>query len=569
LKQKSLKYEEIPPQFISFLEQRGINGRDAVMSFLYPRLDDLPSPQGMKDLTDATELIVKAIEVGRNIVIWGDYDVDGTTATSLLVMFFREIGIEAAWHIPDRVSEGYGLNLNYLRKIADNLSDSEFLLLTVDCGIANAVEISEIQSWGVDVIVTDHHQLQKDSMPSCITINPHQDDCGFSDSHLAGVGVAFYLAAGIRGRLQALGFFQNRAIPNLKSLLAFVALGSVADMVPLRSTNRILVRAGMEALANRQYPGLSALVASAGITDGRIFSEDIGFSLGPRINAAGRMGQSDLAVKVLTCTDDREAERLAKVLSQMNDARKARCLCNLELALSFIDPVQIERDKCCILAGDFHHGTMGITASKLVERLHIPVIICSYLEHTTQPEGRKILKGSCRSVEGIDIFKALDHCKENLISFGGHALAAGISIEAERLNHLRYQLSCYIRQLGDEAKTKRSILRYDIEFPIKLALKNNNIEIFSLMDPFGPDNKKPIFYDSKAIVVEARTIGKKKEHLQLTFRGSDTNLKGIGFSLGEKINRIREKGEYEILYTLSNNRYQDRQKWQPLILDIW
>lgn len=564
-----LKYEEIAPQFISFLERRGIVGQDAIFSYLYPRLEDLPPPYGMKGLPEATDMVVNSLENGRNIVIWGDYDVDGTTGTSLLVTFFREIGKEVIWHIPDRISEGYGLNLNFLRNISEELHDTKFLLITVDCGIANADEIREAQSWGVDVIVTDHHQIQLDNLPDCITLNPYQDNCGFSDSHLAGVGVAFYLAAGVRGRLLTLGFFKNREMPNLKSLLAYVALGSIADMVPLGNLNRILTRAGTEALAKRQYPGLSALLSTAGISDGRIFSEDIGYLLGPRINAAGRMGESDLAVKVLTCTDIRESQLLASKLSRLNNDRKECCARDLEKALTFIDPVQVEHDRCCVIVGDFHHGTMGITASKLLERLHVPVIICSYLKNGDPSRNNRILKGSCRSIEGVDIFKALDHCKQHLVSYGGHALAAGLSIEYERLNQFKQQISSFIKKNRGDKQGKQSIQSHDIAFPISLILAKNNIEFISLMDPFGQNNEKPVFYDGHAVVIETRTLGKNNEHLQLTFRGEGTNPRGIGFSLGSKILHVREKGECEVLYTLSNNRYKDQQEWQPRIIDIW
>lgn len=564
----SINYDDINPPFIALLAQRGIVEREAVLSFLYPRLDDLPPPQGMKGLEIAVDHIVKALTDSREIVIWGDYDVDGTTGTALLITFFREIGKEVSWHIPDRLSEGYGLNLEFLRKIGENLGGAKYLLLTVDCGIANASEIEEIQRWGIDVIVTDHHQIQKDNLPSCIIVNPQQEMCGFSHTHLAGVGVVFYLAAGIRARLNSLGFFKNRAMPNLKPLLAFVALGSIADMVPLVQTNRILVRAGLETMENSQLPGLSALFRSSGISDGRIFSEDIGFSIGPKLNAAGRMGQADLAVKMLICTDKVEAETFAKHLTQLNTSRKDKCTKDLEKALTFIDPIQVARDRCCIIVGEFFHGVIGITASRLVEQLKVPVIVCAFTTAPEQLNYIQLLKGSCRSIEGVDIFKALDHCKEYLTAYGGHALAAGLSLVVDNLSHFKLKVAEYIRSELELFK-KPVIVKYDIELPIQLALRRNNIETFALLDPFGQGNKKPVFYDGKAVVSQARVLGQKKEHLLLTFRGSDTNCRGIGFSLGEKIDLVREKGECECIYTLSSNRYREKLEWQIQILDIW
>lgn len=568
MKNKPLIYEDIAPQFISFLEQRGIVGKEAALAFLYPRLDNLPAPQGMKGLEEAVDCIVRALADSRNIVIWGDYDVDGTTGTALLITFFREIGREVCWHIPDRQTEGYGLNIEYLRRIGEELGDFGYLLLTVDCGIANADEIEEIQGWGSEVIVTDHHQIQEDKLPSCIIVNPQQEFCGFAETHLAGVGVAFYLAAGIRARLNATGFFQNRILPNLKSLLVYVALGSIADMVPLMQVNRILVRAGLEALENGPHPGLSALLRSSGISDGRIFSEDIGFTVGPKINAAGRMGQANLAVKTLICTDNTAAENFAQDLTQLNDIRKERCSSDLEMALTYINPIQVAVDRCCILVGKFFPGIIGITASRLVEQLQVPVIICAYDEKTRDLDRGKLLKGSCRSVEGIDIFKALHHCREYLAAYGGHALAAGLSLVNDNLRQFKQKFSEYIR-LEQELYIKPIKLQYDMELPVYLALSKNNIKLFSLLDPFGQANEKPVFYDSKAVVNEVRILGQKKEHLQLTFRGTDISCKGIGFSLGGKFNLVREKGECEIIYTLSSNRFRDKMKWQIQVLDIW
>lgn len=562
-----MNYEEIAPQFLSLLEQRGIVGQEAVLSFLHPRLDALPSPDGMKGLKEAVDLIVDALAQSRPIVVWGDYDVDGTAGAALLIIFFREIGREVHWHIPDRFTEGYGLNLKYLQRIGEEIGDPRYLLLTVDCGAANADEIAQIQEQGVDVIVSDHHQIQEDRLPSCIMINPRQESCAFSETHLAGVGVAFYLAAGVRARLSSTRFFQDRAIPNLKSLLAFVALGSIADMVPLGRTNRVLVRAGMEAMEQGGYPGVSALLRSSGIASGRIYSEDIGFTVGPKLNAAGRMGQADLAVRVLTSTDRNESEVLAQHLTKLNNERKERCAIDLEKALTYVDHVQVARDRCCILVGDFFHGIIGITASRLVEQLRVPVIVCTFDGKTNDSSEQQMLKGSCRSIEGIDIFKALCHCREHLTAFGGHSLAAGLSLENENFMLFKQMVAQYFRQQF-EFRLILPRLRYDMEFPIHFALNKNNIEIFSLLDPFGQGNKKPILYDGKAVVNEVRLLGRTKEHLQLTFRGTDTNHRGIGFSLGEKFDLAR-KGECEIIYTLSGNRFREKLDWQVQILDIW
>lgn len=558
-------YEDIPSVFITFLEKKGIIGKEAVETFLYPRLNSLPSPFLMKGMEEAVDLIVSALEENRNIVLWGDYDVDGTTGTTLLISFFQLIGREVVWHIPDRISEGYGLNIEYLKKIHKEIGGSQFLLITIDCGISNVAEIAELKHWGVDVIVTDHHQIPGGISPPCVVVNPHQDDCGFAGEHLAGVGVAFYLAAAIRSRLRDNCFFHRKKEPNLKQFLALTALGSVADMVSLGPVNRTLIRAGLEALQETQQAGLISLLKSSDIDDGNIFSEDIGFLLGPKINAAGRMASAELAVRLLISEDREEADALARDLNNKNIARKKRCADDFEKALTYIDPIAIDRECCCILVGPFHHGTLGITASRLMERLHVPVIVLSYVNENTTGKDR-ILKGSCRSLLPINIFKILYTFRDYLLAYGGHSLAAGLTIIENHIEPFRQHCIESISQMPE--KRKIFSLQPDIELSIPEALSWENLKIFSLLDPFGPGNKKPIFIDKGAIIIEARLIGNRKEHLQLSFRNKGGLCKGVGFFLGHKINTAIEKGERRVIYTLSGNHYKEKMKWQVHILDV-
>ncbi len=286
------RYEDIPAVFLTLLEQRGISGREKVEAFLYPRLDRLPSPFAMKGMQEAVDLILTALAAGRNIVLWGDYDVDGTTGTALLIAFFRSIGKEVTWHIPDRLTEGYGLNLEFLRKIAEELNDFKYLLITIDCGIGNFKEVGELQNWGAEVIVTDHHQIADGKLPPCVVLNPHQQDCGFIGEHLAGVGVAFYLAAGLRAQLRKNGFFREGQEPSMKPFLAYTALGSIADMVPLRSTNRIIVRAGIEALQDTQQAGLRSLLRFSEIHDDKLLFRGYRLSAGTQDKCRRENGHS-------------------------------------------------------------------------------------------------------------------------------------------------------------------------------------------------------------------------------------------------------------------------------------
>jgi single-stranded-DNA-specific exonuclease len=558
------RYEEIPEVFLTLLEQRGIAGREKVEAFLYPRLDRLPSPFAMKGMQEAVDLILTALAAGRNIVLWGDYDVDGTTGTALLIAFFRSIGREVTWHIPDRLTEGYGLNLEFLRKTAEELNDCKYLLITIDCGIGNFKEVEELQTWGAGVIVTDHHQIADGKLPPCIVLNPHQEDCGFIGEHLAGVGVAFYLAAGIRAQLRKNGFFREGQGPSMKPFLAYTALGSIADMVPLRSTNRTIVRAGIEALQETRQAGLRSLLRFSEIHD-KVFSEDIGFLLGPKINAAGRMATADLAVRLLVCEDGGESDRLVKALNGLNDERKKRCKEDLEKALTYIDPLAVKRDHCCILIGPFHHGILGITAARLLERLQVPVIVLSYADSSPGSAGR-ILKGSCRSLDPIDIFSILEDCRDHLTAYGGHSLAAGLTVSEGNFAAFHQRCVACIGKIAGRKKT--FTLQADVEFPVAEILTRKNLELFALLDPFGQENKRPIFRDTNATIIDARAIGSRKEHLQLSFRGDVGICKGIGFSLGEKVDMVRGKRGCEVIYTLSSNRYKERMSWQIQVLDI-
>lgn len=558
------RYEDIPAVFLTLLEQRGITGREMVEAFLYPRLDRLPSPFAMKGMQEAVDLILTALAADRNIVLWGDYDVDGTTGTALLIAFFRSIGREVTWHIPDRLTEGYGLNLEFLRKIAEELNDFKYVLITIDCGIGNFKEVVELQTWGAEVIITDHHQIADGKLPPCVVLNPHQEDCGFIGEHLAGVGVAFYLAAGIRAQLRKNGFFRNGQEPSMKPFLAYTALGSIADMVPLRTTNRTFVRAGIEALQETRQPGLRSLLRFSEIHD-KIFSDDIGFLLGPKINAAGRMATAELAVRLLVCDDGGESDRLAKVLNGLNDERKKRCKEDLEKALTYVDPLAVKRDHCCILVGPFHHGILGITAARLLERLQVPVIVLSYADRSPSSAGR-ILKGSCRSLDPIDIFSILDDCRDHLTAYGGHSLAAGLTVSEG--NFAAFYQRC-VACIGKIAGRKKTFtLQADVEFPVAQIFTRKNLELFALLDPFGQENHRPIFRDTNATIVDARVIGSRKEHLQISFRGDAGTCKGIGFSLGEKVDLVRGKRGCEVIYTLSGNRYKERMSWQIQVLDV-
>ncbi len=556
---------DIPPVIQKILNKMNLTDNAEIQQFLFPHLNQLPRPSAMKGIKDAVKTIIQGIEEGTDFIIWGDYDVDGTTGTSLLVNFFRELGVEVNWHVPNRLQDGYGLHSETFKKLHSSLQCEDFILITVDCGISNRQEIEDILALGGKVIVTDHHQLPTGDLPGCVILNPNQEGCGFMEHKLAGVGVAFYLAAALRSALDSSGYFEGVEKPNMKDYLGFVALGTIADLVEITAVNRVLVRAGMEALTGSNIAGLKALLESAGLKDGTLTSEDISFSLGPRINAAGRLGSADVAVELMTCDNHSSGALLSKRLDSYNEKRKLLCNENLETALTEIGRQNLDDLSTVVVAGDFHSGVIGIVASKLVDIYSKPVIVFA---RETRDDGIEVLKGSGRSVEGINLLECLHACADKIVKYGGHAMAAGLTIithnyipfkssfnrqvELERLNCLH--------QIKQETQT--------VECSVDEIMAEESLNYLLKLEPFGPQNQKPVFIDKDATVVSCKTIGSNNEHLQLTLRGKYSNYRGIGFGLGDRYEAIKRDPQRQVSFSPMINRYRGAIEWQLRVIDI-
>jgi single-stranded-DNA-specific exonuclease len=558
---------DVDPLIIYLIELRNISGADAIDSFLNPSLANLPDPFTIKDMDSAVALVSKAIRKKSAIVIWGDYDVDGITSTCLLVDFFRKIGIKASWKIPNRFSEGYGINNQGIEKIRDNIFEKFPLLITVDCGISNHQEIKRAKELGFKVIVTDHHQPPDTSVPADAILNVKQKGCHFADKNLAGVGVAFYLVAGIRSQLKQDGYFNNTAsIPNLKQFLDLVAIGTIADMVSLSGVNRILTKAGLEVIASDRNIGISALLKESEIFDScMITSDDIMFQVAPKINAAGRMESADTAINLLLCSDENEASRLAKNLKNLNEKRKNICSKILESTLSIDDNFLIYNNNCIIIHGDFHQGVLGIVASQLVGKYHLPVVLLTY---GGLHNGKKILKGSGRSVAGVNIFEILIKCERFLLKFGGHSMAAGLSLFEENLDLFRERFSQVLTESTRDTYIREQYI-IDVDFPVDKLFDEKILLQLQRLEPFGVGNRKPVFMDSKALVYDYQTIGHHGNHLKVLFRGKYANRKGVGFNLGNRKELLQGKTHSHIIYTPSLNRFKNSVSWEIRLLDIF
>jgi single-stranded-DNA-specific exonuclease len=555
----------IPEICLRLLALKGLKESQEIADFLYPKLKDLPKPELMKGLSEATQLIVDYLENGLQIVIWGDYDVDGTTSTGLLVNFFRELGIEVLYHIPNRLTEGYGLNVEWFKENRGTFTSKKFLLITVDCGIANREEVQQIQKLDGEVIVTDHHSIPLDGLPDCIVLNPSQADCGFHQEKLAGVGVAFYLAAGIRSRLLLSPQYKD-IVPtiNLKKYLAFVALGTVADLVYLTTTNRILVRAGLESLKDTPFTGLSSLLESCELYGDQITSEDIGYLLGPKINAAGRLGNSEIAIKLFTARSATEAKKAVGSLEKLNSKRKTICEDDLETALSTCSKTLIAQSFSCVCSGNFHLGVAGIVASRLVEEFRVPSIVFAEYPDLS---GDEYLKGSVRSIEGISVIDALNDCSDLIVKFGGHDMAAGLTILQKDLDEFRKYFSKSLKRQRAEMTDKKSITAA-FETSVDQVMDNKTLECLHCFEPYGPGNDAPVFRDRSSKVIQARTVGRLNSHLNIVVRGEYSNYKGIGFNLGDKISEVQENPERTIYFVPTKNRYRGTVSWQLRVVDL-
>lgn len=567
-----IKKEELPQFIIDILALRGISTSEERQKFLYPKLADLPDPARMHNLFAGAERIRYYLENHLQIIIWGDYDVDGTTSTALLIHFFRQLGHEVLWHIPNRLTDGYGLNIKWFKENGNRFQSKKFLLITVDNGISSKAQIAEIQQLGGEVIVTDHHAIPATGIPDCIVINPEQQGCGFSKEKIAGVGLAFYLAVAVRSVLQKSDGFPEVNKINMKQFLAFVALGTVADMVDLTPTNRILVRGGMEELNEPKFIGVSALLAAAGIVSGGVCSDDIGFLLGPRINAAGRLGNSKIAVELLTAENAKIAQKKAETLNQLNEKRKKQTEADMELALTKTSAYQAEQDKICVVYGDFHIGVAGIVASRLVDKYHVPAFVLA----CEKRGGKNIYTGSGRSVAGVNLVAALEQGADLLERYGGHAMAAGITVCEENIKQFIEKIKGYIGEVftaSSERKKGEKLIREqpaDRHFPCRLdtMMSREYLHYFTLLEPFGLENPQPLFYDDKAIVNSVKAIGYQNQHLNVTFRGQNGSHKGIGFNLGDYLDDIQQQHQRKLVYSLTKNRYRGTVSWQIQIYSI-
>ena len=499
----------IPLPIAKILFNRGLTEIEQAYRFLYPRLKHLYDPWSLKDMDKAIKRIHQAIIKQEKVVIYGDYDVDGLAGTAILYLFLSPLIKNLSHYIPHRIKEGYALNIEAIKKFkAADIS----LIITTDCGSSNNEEIKFAQENGIDVIVTDHHQVPSSLPPAYALINPKQPNCLFPFKELAGVGVAFNLLIALRQFLHNQGFWSTGKIPNLKSYLDLVALGTIADMVPLIDENRILVKSGLEVLAQTNRVGLKALKAITGLNyDTNV--RNVSFRLIPRLNVAGRISSPDKALRLLLTEEEQEAQSLAKTLHELNQERQ-----RIEEKIFREAQAEFEKTNHSVLVGNWHPGVIGIVAGRLVEVLKKPILLIGLQNEKG--------KGSGRSIEGCDLFAALSQCAEYLDSYGGHKLAAGFSITEDNLEIFIHAFEQTLQPMLKKCKQPR----FYIDTKINLwDLTPQFVKYLSLLSPHGIGNPEPTFLSEALDVKQSRIVNEK--HLKLLVSQKNLSFEAIGFNL--------------------------------------
>jgi len=535
------------------LVQRGVTNYDEAKSFFRPKLTDLHNPFLMKDMEEAVHRIVKAFDNNEKILIYGDYDVDGTTSVALVYSFLSLHYNQLTYYIPNRYEEGYGISYKGIDFAAEN---DVTLVIALDCGIKAVEKMDYARERGIDFIICDHH-TPGDVLPKAAALlDPKRPDCNYPEKNLSGCGVGFKL-------MQGFCRFKDYKESQLYDLVDLVAVSIASDIVPITGENRILAYYGLEKLNSNPGIGLSSIIKIAGMQGREITISDIVFKIGPRINAAGRIDAGSDAVDLLVSRDSGNAGLMSKDIDECNETRKDldRSITIEAHDLVASNPDLLNKKSTVLYNKDWHKGVIGIVASRLTESFYRPTIILT--------ESKGLATGSARSVEGFDLYKAIESCSDLLENFGGHMYAAGLTLKIENIPEFQKRFEQYVE---DTILPDQLIPQIDIDS--QLHLKDITPKFYRILKqfrPFGPGNMKPVFVSSRVFDYgTSKCVGKDRDHLKLEIieEHSAAIKQGIAFSMGHAIDNIKSNDPFDICYTVEENVYNGVTTLQVMVKDI-
>ena len=539
------KKHKINKLLATILANRGITEEKQIEKFLNPKRSDFYDPYGMPDMKIAVERIIKAIENKEKTIIYGDYDVDGITSVTVLKSFLEERGLEVAEYIPNRLDEGYGLNQVAVENIANQ---GYTLMITVDCGISAIEEIEQANKLGIETIITDHHEPGNELPNALAVVDAKRKDCTYQFRNLAGVGVVFKL-------IQAIGIAMNLDEKEYLKYLDIVCIGTISDIVPLVDENRVIVKLGLKLVEQTRNLGLKELLKASGYA--KIDSSTISFGVAPRINACGRMGHQEEALKLFLSKEIDEVNELTQKLNEYNRLRQ-----ETEKNIYTYAIMQIERDGLAnrntivVMGKNWHHGVIGIVSSKITEMYFKPsILLCEEDDHG---------KGSGRSIPGFDLHEALTECNDLIDKFGGHSMAVGINVKKDKFEEFKEKLE----EIAKEKHIEEIVPILKIDSIISLdEISKEMVDSLKELEPFGEENKMPLFAFKNLKIDSIRALSEGK-HLKLTLKDNKNIVNAIGFNLGELSNEYRIGDKVDVVGNLEINSFNGVDNIQINIKDI-
>lgn len=543
------KKHGLPPVIACIMLNRGIcEDRDA-LAYLKKGLDGVLNPYDFNDMDVAVERVKTAIEKGEKITIYGDYDVDGITATALLYKFLKSVGAYVDFYIPDRHKEGYGLNIPAINRL---IKKGTKLFISVDCGITSVGEVEFAKTMGTEFIITDHHTCKEEIPRAVAVINPKRPDTLYGFDGLCGAGVAFKLALAVS---MSLGMEAKSVFMEYVDL---AAIGTVADIVPLLCENRVIVEKGIKALENTKNQGIKALLSVAGMDNKTLDSQGIAFAISPRLNAAGRMESAEIAVRLLIEEDYEKAIEIAKYLDGLNKKRQEIEQEISKEALEQIESFDAGQNVYVLSSENWHSGVIGIVASKLSDMLYRPCILIAC------EDGKGTASG--RSIEEMNLFDALTDCEDILTAFGGHAQAAGLSIKQEDIDSFRVRINEYAKKQFED-KTLMPKLGIDCNIDTS-SISLASAKTVAMLEPFGMGNEVPVFSSGGMRVITIQTMGANGQHIRLYLTDGKNTFNAVGFNMGELINDLKSGDVVSIAYNMSVNVYNGAENLQLILKDV-